>query len=87
MPTASYQTKDMSQIVVLLAIRFRLESVERDKEKNVCWFKFKKTNQLQKTMEEFMDGTLMVNARDITDSYRRAKELIYAARPENGSVE
>lgn len=77
-----YRTKDVNQIAVLLAFRFDLETIDR--ERGVCWFTFKNSSDLKKKIDDFMVGSLMINAHDMADAYRRAKDLIFSeARARN----
>ncbi len=70
-----FSTKDFNEAALLLAFRIPLITVLRDR--GVCHFQFKSSDQAASLIEAFLRGDLVGNIRDFSDSQRRIKDLIH----------
>lgn len=74
-----YISSDMAVIALLIYYKFPIERIERPPYEKRCYFYFKKTDELQKTIESYLKHELNVEPLQYFNAIREAKTRLHSA--------
>lgn len=69
-----YRTKDYSYASILLATSHHL--IDREWENNICYFVFENKDDCDKTIIDYLNGKIMINAKELWEAIRTIKDIL-----------
>ena len=75
----TYETKSLKEFAVLLALGATISKIDRKTDTRFFKFYLESTTvDLEKKALEFASKTLVINAYELLDAYRRATEIVHS---------